>query len=316
MKMKQSTIADRFKITVEKTEKTKYISFSQYSNFAKCPRMWKLASIDRIKLKGDTIHTIFGNAMHSVIQNWLRVMFTTTIKESEAIDFASELMEIMNEEYLKVSEKSTTAVISPEEMTEFYIDGLAILNWLRRNRKLFFSTKHDEFIGIELELALSPNPAIENLLFLSFLDLVFRDKSTGKYRIIDLKTSKMGWSHFEKKDDVKTSQLILYKIFFAQQFNVPIDDIEVEYMILKRKMYENVEFPQKRVQVFKPASGKVTYNRVLKQFNEFVNSAFTPDGSFNLARDYTPVCGEYGKNCKFCEYRDLHDLCNPADRVV
>jgi hypothetical protein len=39
-----------------------------------------------------------------------------------------------------------------------------------------------------------------------------------------------------QKDELKQFQLILYKKYFAQQFNIPIDDIDIEFFIVKRKV--------------------------------------------------------------------------------
>ena len=48
----------------------------------------------------------------------------------------------------------------------------------------------------------------------------------------------------------KSNQLLLYKQFYSKQFNFPIDKIDVEFFIVKRKLYENMDFPQRRIQTF------------------------------------------------------------------
>ena len=74
--------------------------------------------------------------------------------------------------------------------------------------------------------------------------------------------------------------LLLYKQFYSKQYNHPIDKIEVEYFIVKRKLWENAMFPQKRVQKFSPASGTVSMNKVAKRLNTFLDLAFDEDGGF------------------------------------
>ena len=102
-----------------------------------------------------------------------------------------------------------------------------------------------------------------------------------------------------KKDENKTQQLLLYKQFYSKQYNHPIDKIEVEYFIVKRKLYENAQFPQKRIQKFSPASGKPSMNKVKKKLENFLNEAFMDNGEYkpdNLVA--TP-----SKNaCRFCEF--------------
>ena len=38
---------------------------------------------------------------------------------------------------------------------------------------------------------------------------------------------------------------LLYKKFFAEQFNVPVDNIDIEFFITRRKVYEGGDYPQK-----------------------------------------------------------------------
>ena len=86
-------------------------------------------------------------------------------------------------------------------------------------------------------------------------------------KIIDIKTSTRGWKDKEKSDEVKNMQLILYKKFFAEQHNFPVDNINIEYFIVKRKVYEDGEYPEKRIQTHTPTSGKVKINKATKALN-------------------------------------------------
>jgi RecB family exonuclease len=42
---------------------------------------------------------------------------------------------------------------------------------------------------------------------------------TNTIKIIDIKTSKQGWSKKEKSDENKQFQLILYKKYFSETYN-------------------------------------------------------------------------------------------------
>ena len=81
-----------------------------------------------------------------------------------------------------------------------------------------------------------------------YIDLVIRDTIHNMYKIIDLKTSTNGWNKYQKSDPLKTSQLIIYKEYYAKQYNVSINNIDVEFMILKRRLFESSAFHRKRVQ--------------------------------------------------------------------
>ena len=80
---------------------------------------------------------------------------------------------------------------------------------------------------------------------------------------------------------------------------MPIENIEVEYFIVKRKLYENVDWPQKRVQTWSPASGKISMNRVATRLNKFITEAFD-DGGNHKSDDLYPTPSK--KACRFCEF--------------
>ena len=121
-----------------------------------------------------------------------------------------------------------------------------------------------------------------------YLDIVILDEFTNTLKIYDIKTSTMGWNKWMKKDENKTQQLLLYKQFYSKQYNHPIDKIEVEYFIVKRKLYENLDFPQKRVQKFSPASGTVSMNKVARRLDSFLDGAFTESGERKSNQIATP----------------------------
>ena len=93
-------------------------------------------------------------------------------------------------------------------------------------------------------------------------------------------------------------QLLLYKQFYSKQFDTPMDKIDVEYFIVKRKLYENVDWPQKRVQSFVPANGTPSINKVVKNLSDFLDDGF--DGGEHKHKDYLKNASK--KTCRFCEF--------------
>jgi hypothetical protein len=308
-------IVDKFDLKIEKPEDAKFVSFSQFYSFKKCEHYWKLCYIDRLKDKEDTIHTVFGTAMHNVIQHWLQVLYTTTVKEANSLDFRELLFNELRDQYIIAVEKTGRHFSTADELSEFFSDGVLALEYLRKNRVSYFDRKNKELIGTEVPLLISPDPTKPSVYLMGYLDIVLRDKNTGKIFMPDLKTSKEGWKKWDKEDKVKTSQVILYKIYFAKQYNVPVEDIEGSYLILKRKLYEDSLYPQKRVQTFVPPQGSISMNAVQKEFQKFLDACFLPDGSFNLLYEYRPITGKNCFNCRFCEFRDREDLC-PSDKRI
>lgn len=291
----------------QKNEKTKIVSYSQYSKWKKCPRSWKLAYIDKKKKYEPSIHAVFGTAMHESIQDWLKVMYEESVKASDEIIFEDLLLEKLQDTYKKEYESYGQHFSNKEELAEFYSDGLAILDWIRKKRTHWFSTKDMRLAGIEVPILIPPDPKKPDVALMGFLDLVFYDEYDDMFVIPDIKTSKQGWRKWDKEDKVKASQVVLYKIYLSEQFGIPVDKIRVEYFIVKRKIDEDSEFPQRRVQIFKPSQGSVTMNRVKREFQKFLDTCFTEDGEYNTNTEYPAVCGDKMWNCKFCEYNNEED---------
>ena len=164
---------------------------------------------------------------------------------------------------------------------------------------LFRSSRKYEFIGVEVPLDV---PIKNNVRFIAYVDLILRNKTSGKYKIWDFKTSAMGWNKYQMADESKYSQLLLYKAFYSKQFNVPIDSIDVEFFILKRKLYENVAFPQSRIQIFEPSNNKNSVSKSLVTFTSFIDECFTTEGTYKEDGFYPKVPGKAKKNCKYCTH--------------
>ena len=64
----------------------KNISYSQLSIFRSCPYRWKLQYKDKIKKFNSSIHTVFGTAIHEVLQHYLDVMYDKSGAEADRID--------------------------------------------------------------------------------------------------------------------------------------------------------------------------------------------------------------------------------------
>ena len=275
----------------------KRISYSQYSQWDVCPHKWKLNYIDKLSEFTDNIHTLFGTSMHEVLQTYLTVMYNDTIKMADALPLEKMLLHRMKYNYTKAMEKNGGEVICEQnDMEEFYKHGLSILDWFKKRRQNYFSKKGYELVGIETPINYDlPN----DIKFIGYIDVLLYDKVRDRYKIIDIKTSTMGWNKYMKADKNKTDQLLLYKQFYGAQHDIPLDKIDVEYFIVKRKLYEKVDFPQRRVQTFSPANGKPSINKVINNLNQFLQESFI-DGEYNM--EHTYIKRPSKKNCRFCEF--------------
>ena len=274
------------------------ISYSQLSMFSECPQRWKLNYIDKITESEPSIHLLFGTAMHEVIQTWLEVMYHDSVKNANKINLEQRLHDKMMKQFQIEKKRFGKNPCTLEELREFFNDGVEILDFVKKKRGEYFSKRGYKLIGCEVPINVELK---KNIKMIGYLDLVILDEITNTLKIYDIKTSTMGWNKWMKKDENKTQQLLLYKQFYSKQYNHPIEKIEVEYFIVKRKLYENAMFPQKRVQKFSPASGTVSMNKVAKRLDTFLDLAFDNEGN-RISENIIPTPSK--KSCKWCEFKN------------
>jgi Protein of unknown function (DUF2800). len=275
------------------------VSFSQYSMWSSCPYQYKLNYIDKLGESSSNIHTIFGTAMHETIQHYLSVMYGVSKKQADEINKDKLLLEKMREAYKSEAEKMSEGTPCTQiQLEEFYGDGRRILQWLDKHMHKFYSKSGFELVGIEIPL----NATIkEGVYFIGFIDIVIRDLASNEIIIIDLKTSTMGWNQYQKADKMKNSQILLYKKYYSELFNIPLQKIKVEYQILRRKLPEDSAFPVPHVSKHIPAHGSPSVKKVYDEFMEFINTVFDDGGKFKDI-EFPKVPGAAKKNCKFCEF--------------
>ena len=290
------------------------ISYSQYSMYSQCPKHWELAYVKNLRTFSQSIHTVFGTAMHETLQHYLTVMYNDSVKAADAIDIKEYLKDQMYTLYKEAVEKMGEHFSNKFELGEFYEDGIAILDWFKRKRGGYFSRKNEELLGIEIPIYHPVNETNDKVMMLGYLDVVIRNKVTDTITIIDIKTSTRGWNKWQKADKTKTSQLVLYKKYFAEQYGFDVEKIDIKYMIVKRKLIEGAMFPQKRITEFMPASGKPTRNKLARSIESFVELNFNANGAYR-DKQFTAVAGKNNKNCKYCEFKDQYELCPKQDRI-
>jgi len=283
----------------------KSISYSQMSMFNECPKKWSLQYREGHKSFTSSIHTVFGTALHETLQHYITVMYEQSDAAADKINTSEMLEEKLREEYKKQYKANNNQhFVSPDELREFYEDGVEIIREISKDKKRYFGKRGWHLIGCEVPIILTPHPKYQNVMFQGFLDLVLYHEPTNKIKMIDIKTSRQGWGKKEKSDENKLAQLVTYKKYFSEIYNVPIENIEIEFMIVKRKIFESENFVIKRVQIHKPAAGKVKLNKVTKSIEEFVEQAFDRNGFKQV--EHQPKIND---NCKYCPFYKTH-LCS------
>lgn len=292
------------------------ISYSQWSMYERCPLSWKLSYIDGLAPFQASIETVFGTAFHETFQYFLTVMYTESVKKAESLDLRGILQNKLREEYARcVQEFGGEHFSNPLQLAEYLEDGAAILQWFSKRRGQYFSSKDWELVGIEIELCHQASPNNPAVYWYGFIDVVMRHVPTNTFKLFDIKTSRNGWKQNAKSDAMKSAQLIAYKNYFAEQFGVPREKIEVEFFIVKRKIIEESMFPQKRIQNHKPAAGSVTQKKVQRQIESFVDACFDSEGNKNADRNYVAVAGKGAVNCKYCPFKTDYERCPKENRI-
>ncbi len=292
----------------------KTISYSQMSMFKSCPKKWELQYKDKNYIYKPSIHAVFGTALHETLQNYITVFYEVSGVEADKIDIESYFQDKLSEVYMKEYISNKKVHFSDSiELREFYEDGLEILKFFKKKKGGYFSKKGWHLIGCETPIQLSPCIDYRNITYKGYLDLVLYHEPTNTFKIIDIKTSTRGWNDKTKKDEIKQFQLILYKQYFSQIYNVPIDNIEIEFFIVKRKIWEQSEFAQSRIQTFVPSSGKIKLKRAVTAVNSFIENAFEKTGEY---KDTKHDANPSRDNCTYCVFADDPALCSKGQEIL
>lgn len=289
----------------------KEISYSNIVTYIECPWKWKLNYIDKLEAKSDSIDTIYGTSLHETIQNFISYYYSTTNKQvfenkKNLIDKYSSLLiqrMIINKQLRQ--KENPKLLLQYKDMEKYVGYGIDLIMQFIPNVGKYFPKSGVKLFGIELQI--KENIQNIGILFLGYLDIVLHNEKQDTYTIIDLKTSRLGWRDKQKKNEIKRLQLILYKYFFAQKFKVDINKINVQFIILKKQIFQSSQFKIKRIQTFSPPNSSITIKKSIKYMNEIIDNM---QKSFN--ENYF-IKNSF--NCKWCPYKDKKDLCDRGRKL-
>jgi len=285
----------------------KSVSYSQLSMYTNCQYSWYLAYVKKKKVFKPGIHLLYGTSLHETLQNYLHVMYNESIKAADEIDLSAYLEDRMIANYKADLENNDKQhYCTKEEFKEFLEDGVASLEWFKKNRGKYFSRKDTELVGIEIPILQSVTDYSPNVLIQGYIDFILYHKDTDSYTIFDIKTSTRGWKDKEKKDATKLSQILIYKHFYSKALNIPEEKIDVKFFIVKRKIFESTEFKVSRIQEFVPANKTKKVKEAYTSLENFIKECFTPDAKYNEERVYPKNTDA----CKYCPYKDKPELCD------
>lgn len=262
-----------------------------------CNYKWKLNYVDKLGSFDQTIHTIFGTSVHRVLQDWLEqdLYGDKTQQYANTVDLGDKFRDILIEEAKPHMKTDNGFLFTRQELEEFYHQGCEIIQYVQKNQEKFFPTRDTKLFAIEHELKADIN---DHVYFIGYIDVVTYNEKTGDYVLYDLKTSSRGWNKYAKKDKKKTDQLLVYKMFFSKEFDVPLDKIKVVFTIMKRILFES-QYPIPRVSEFVPPNGAPSLRKAWNSLSEFIDNAFI-EGEYNSEQSATPS----KNNCRFCPFSE------------
>lgn len=283
----------------------KLISFSQLQMYSECPKKWSLQYKEGQKQFTSTIHTVFGTALHETLQHYLTVFYEQSAVAADQINTSEHFENVFREEYAKQYKANSKQHFSnPTELREFYDDGIEIIRDFAKNKSKHFSKRGWYLIGVEIPITLNPHPKYPNVVYQGYIDAVLYHEPTNTIHILDIKTSTWGWGDKDKKNEIKQYQILLYKKYFAEHFNFPIEKIEAEFFIVKRKLRESEDFVIKRIQKYRPTSGKIKIKKAEEAMLKFIENVFDQNGYKQV--EHQPKIND---NCKYCPFYKVH-LCS------
>jgi len=274
-----------------------HISYSSFSTYDKCPKLWELQYLRKKVPFKQNIYTCFGTAMHETIQEWLTVMYHDKVKAANDINLHKLLYANMVKAYkIGKAQMDQEHFSTAEELQQFWVEGKHILDFLVKKRAAYFSTKTMMLAGVETLLYQEIKPGV---MFKGLIDLVFYHPVNDTWTIMDIKTSTSGWRDNQKKNPNLTAQVVLYKEFFAKQFGIDKDKISVEYFIVKRRVPKDADYAsmQRRVQEFRPNDGPRKTKQVIDKLNKFISEVVDTEGKF-IDKEYS-CSNPFGK-CENC----------------
>ena len=286
-------------------ETEKNISYTQLSAWMECPHRWADMYINKNK-QPPSIHLTFGTAIHETLQEYMEKMYNEGMPAADGFDMHADFQQRILDLYAETKEKLGEHYSNNDELIEFVNDGLNIIDYFSTHRQEHFQKYGWKLLGIEMPILIAPHEDYPNVKLMSKLDLVMFDETTHQVIIWDIKTSTRGWTKYDKENKIKTSQMVMYKKYFAEQYNIPVDIIDCKYFIVKRKIPANPKYPimKSRIQKFKPTSGKNTMNKLEKNIKSFIEDVFVEGTHIydteNVAKilENTPKCKS--KWCQTC----------------
>ena len=215
--MNQSGISKKEAYSAKPEPGKIHISFSEFRLYSECGHRHLIEKYLKIVEPSTSIHLFFGSAIHEALELGMKQQINV---EGRIAHFRQFFIKEMNDN-LKDSQDYTW-------LEDFLVQGQNILKYVSTEKII----EKYEVVGVEIPVY---EPLYKNYYFKGFIDLVLRDRKTGRYIVIDWKTSGEAWKVEKKKEDsIFVSHMRFYKYFYGRKYNIPFDNIDCKYIVLNR----------------------------------------------------------------------------------
>lgn len=234
-----------------------HVSFSELSDWWECPYRHKLKHIDKVPVEDRSHYLDFGIAVHASCESYLR---TRVMDQSIATDIIRSAWE----EHGHAEKEGDIA-----DLEDCLAQAEAILaevpGWL--------DATFPGWKCIEAEHLLYERVQDHPHAFKGYIDAAIeveqlvRGKPKKVVWLLDWKTTTWGWGRDKKQDPHRKRQLIYYKTFWSQKFNIPMSDIKCGFVLLKRTAKKD-----NRCELLPVSVGDVSSKKSLKVVNNMLKS--------------------------------------------
>lgn len=270
-----------------------HISFSEFALFNHCGHKHLVEKHLKLSQSDMTVHLYFGNAIHASLEKTLK----ETVGLKRRIDFFKRTFTKDMLDNMKGNPGFDNELKSFLKQGEELLKALSIENIVKKYKVI--SVEEPIFEHVYGEFC-----------FKGFIDLVVQDRDTGRYVIIDWKTSGQKWNLNKKlKDDIFLCQMRFYKYFWARKNGVELDDIDCQYIVLNRLKNKKKE---------DSGCGGIQYvdvNSTKDEIYESLHKLADTIESIHIAKRFPKIkhTGNEFLGCMFCKFKGgRHPLCNSS----
>lgn len=245
-----------------------HISYSELKIWNECAYKHKLVYIDNVASFEGNEYTAFGTAIHNACEAML--LSQHSLRTWEQFD-PEEVLQLFDEDFLKELSrlKGKGIELRPDMIRSMRLAGRDIvpvaIPALSKTFGKFELFATEQQLYEPIEKYCTDGVDEKCFRFKGFVDVILKTED-GKYHVIDWKTCSWGWDSKKKADPITNYQLTLYKYYVHKKFDIPLEDIETHFALLKRTG------KKERVEIFKVTSGSRKIKNALNLMEKAVHN--------------------------------------------